>query len=86
VFTWQMYTCLSSYSETYDVARTVVSSAVSPFEAEDALREWVRETIDAWFDQCPEDTFKVLITGLVQNALGQVDWSHLAHAFDESSQ
>jgi len=86
VFTWQMYTCLSSYSETYNVARRLVSSAPSSFAAEDALREWVRENVDEWFDLCPDEAFKVLITGLVQNALHQVDWSHLAHAFDESSE
>ena len=40
--------------------------------------------IDEWFDQCPESPFKVLIMGLVQNALGQVDWAHLTRAFVES--
>ena len=48
------------------------------------LRDWVRQSIDEWFDQCPESPLKVLITGLVNNALGQIDWSHLAGAFDES--
>ena len=86
VFTWQAYTCLSSYIETYNTARNIVASATTPFEAEDALRDWIRETIDECFDQCAELSLKVLITGLVNNALGQVDWSHLARAFDESVQ
>ena len=84
VFTWQVYTCLSSYIETYNTARNIVASATTPFEAEDALRDWVRQSIDEWFDLCPESPLKVVITGLVNNALGQIDWSHLASAFDES--
>jgi len=67
----------------YNTARSIVASAVSVFEAEDALREWLRGSIDEWFDVCPNDLLKVVITGLVQNALGQVDWAHLTRAFVE---
>lgn len=81
-----MYTCLSSYSETYDAVRNSVSSAASAFEAEDVVQDWVCEMVDEWFEQCSESSFKVLITGLVQNALGQVEWAHVARAFHESVQ
>lgn len=84
MFTWQVYTCLSSYPETYDTARMLVASSASLFQAEDALREWVREMVEEWFDQCPESAFKVLIASVLQNALGQVDWAHVTRAFDES--
>ena len=84
MFTWQLYTCLSSYPETYDMARHLAASAASAFDAEDMVRDWVRGTVDEWFDQCPDDTFKVVITSLLQNALGQVDWAHLARAFVEA--
>ena len=40
------------------MARNIVASATTPFEAEDALRDWVRESIDEWFDQCPDDIFQ----------------------------
>ena len=85
MFTWQVYTCLTSYIETYDAVRSIVASASSAFVAEDTLRDWVRELIDEWFDQCGESPFKVLIMSLLHNALGQVDWAHLTRAFDESS-
>ena len=62
-----------------------IASASSAFVAEDTLRDWVRELIDEWFDQCGESPFKVLIMGLLHNALGQVDWAHLTRAFDEPS-
>ena len=65
------------------MARHLVASAASAFDAEDMLRDWVRASVDEWFDQCPDDTFKVVITSLLQNALGQVDWAHLARAFVE---
>ena len=83
MFTWQLYTCLSSYIELYTIARSIVASTSSPFEAEDALRDWIRASVDAWFDQYPDDSFTVVITSLLQNALGQVDWAHLARAFVE---
>lgn len=68
------------------MARNIVASATTPFEDEDALRDWVRQSIDEWFDQCPDGPLKVLTSGLVGNALGQIDWSYLACAFDESVQ
>jgi len=85
VFTWQVYACLSSSIETYDVARGLVSASSSLFEAADGLRDWLQEARDDWCEQCPEGAFKVLFTGVLNNAFGQVDWDHLAKAFDESS-
>lgn len=84
IFTWQVYTCLSSYIETYDAARGIVDASSTPFEAADALRDWIQEARDEWCDRCPDDVFKVLFTGVMNNAFGQVDWDHLAKAFDES--
>ena len=84
IFTWQVYTCLSSYIETYDAARGIVDEISTRYEAGNALRDWIQVVRDEWCDRCPDGAFKVLFTSIMNNAFGQVDWDHLAQAFDES--
>ena len=87
IFTWQVYTCLSSYIETYDTARAIVDESASSYEAAEALREWVQVMRDEWVDRLgkrSDGVCNALFVGVMNNAFQQVNWDHLAKAFDES--
>lgn len=60
-----------------------MNAAPSLFEASETLRDWVREEVDEWSDQCPDGAVRVLCLSLVNAAFGQVDWEHVAGAFQE---
>lgn len=86
VFTWHVFTHLSSYPETYDVARNLVAQASSPFTADEALRTWVEDCFEQgepWDETGAVVPFHLLWVDLVQTALRQVDWTRLTQAFRE---
>jgi hypothetical protein len=81
--TWQLFTHLTSYQETYDVARSLTQSAPSVYRAADVLREWVQAVVEEWFEVFPSEWMKLLLLDLTTAALAQVDWDKLARAFRE---
>lgn len=84
-WTWHLYCHLSSYEDSYSMACHLVTGAPAPHLGADRLRDWVQENIDAWVDTAPPSWLTTLSTDLLHGALEQVDWDHLARAFDELS-
>lgn len=83
VFTWHVYTHLSSYAETYDAARSLVETEVNEIRAGEALQEWVEELVDQWCDVHSPDVLQTLYMDLLHAVSRQVDWLRVAKAFRE---
>jgi hypothetical protein len=83
VFTWQVFTHLSSSQETDDAARALVAQASSPFEADEALRAWVEACFRQWDETGAVVHLHTLWGDLVHAALRQVDWARLTQTLSE---
>jgi len=83
IFTWHVYTHVSSYEETYNAARTIVACSSTPFLAAEALSEWVQEIAETLYEACSASGIQLLSHDLTLVALGQVDWNRLVKAFQE---
>ena len=83
VFTWQVFTHVSSYPETYETVCDLVAQASSPFAADEALRAWVEECFGVQHETGIMGPLHTLWSDLVYTALRQVDWTRLTRAFSE---
>lgn len=92
-FTWQVYTSLSSDYQTYTILRDVVDAIKNTaekgwkYKAADHIKEYVTSRMYEWSDERGRlrgAALHTLFSGLLNDALNQVDWGRVAEAFDES--
>jgi hypothetical protein len=86
LFTWTLYRCIMGVAQWHEHFVALAQESVSLYACVDTLKGWIEEQVDEWAEK-PLLRFQrtapvsLLVSGLIANTYGVIDWSQVARAF-----